>query len=65
MDKINGVAGTLLINSGLLDSKKQKIDSLSVFTRYSRTYVFPCTYQKEATAAGAAILIAQSYIENL
>lgn len=29
MDKINGVAGTLLINSGSLDSKKQKIDSLS------------------------------------
>ena len=28
MDKINGAAGTLLINSGSLKSKKYNIDSL-------------------------------------
>lgn len=60
---IGGYIGTYIGNH--INELHQKIDSLSVFTRYSRTYVFPCTYQKEATAAGAAILIAQSYIENL
>ncbi len=60
---IGGYIGTYIGNH--MNELYKKIDRLSVFTRYSRTYVFPCTYQKEATAAGAAILIVQNCIENM
>lgn len=60
---IGGYIGTYIGEH--INDLYQKIDDLSVFTQYSRTYVFPCAYQKEATAAGAAMLIIKNYIETL
>lgn len=42
----------------------QKIDKLSVFVKFSETYVYPCSYKKATTAVGAAIQILENHIKS-
>ncbi len=43
----------------------RKVDEYSVFTENSSEYIYPCRYQIEATAAGAAILLIDRYFRGL
>lgn len=60
---IGGYVGTYI--EKYMGDLYQKIDKLSVFTKFSRTYVLPCSYKKEATAAGAGIQIIENFINSL
>lgn len=60
---IGGYVGTYI--EKYMGDLYQKIDKLSVFTKFSLTYVLPCSYKKEATAAGAGIQIIENFINSL
>lgn len=42
----------------------QKVDELNIFDKPASTYVMPCKYKIEATAAGAAIQMIERFIHN-
>lgn len=60
---IGGYVGTYI--EKYMGDLYQKIDRLGVFTKFSRTYVLPCSYKNEATAAGAGIQIIENFINTL
>lgn len=48
-----------------LDDLYKKVDARSIFTPFSRTYVFPCKFKTEATAAGAALRVLDQFVNGL
>lgn len=60
---IGGYIGTYV--GPFIEDIYQKVDSRSIFTPFSRTYIFPCKFKVEATAAGAALRVLDQFINTL
>ena len=60
---IGGYVGAYI--SDHMEALYRKIDRMSVFSIPAASYVFPCQFRREATAAGAALQIIDKYIDQL
>ena len=57
---IGGYLGSLI--GPFIEDVYQKVDSRSIFTPFARTYLFPCRFKTEATAAGAALRMIDEFV---
>lgn len=48
-----------------MDELCRKVDAYAIFQSYARSYVLPCRYKTESTAAGAAIQMIEHFIAKL
>lgn len=60
---IGGYVGTYI--EKYMPDLWRRIDAYSIFTPHSQSYVLPCRYKYEATAAGAAIQMTEAFIRSL
>ena len=60
---IGGYIGSYI--GPFIEDLYRKVDSRSIFTPFARTYLFPCRFKTEATAAGAALRMIDEFVSSI